>query len=430
MNKNVPAAKPIKLLTPAAFLRRLRALADVPHYGLAVSGGADSMAMLSLASRAQKHKGAPRFTVFTVDHGLRPEARDEVKMVARVSRQLGIACQILQWQAGQDGSALQERARQARYDLMAAACRRKKITALVTAHHAVDQMETMLMRLARGSDLTGLRGMRGQRAHGDITILRPLLDQMPEALSALCRRHKIGFVSDPSNDDTKFERIRWRQTARKIFEVGLSAEKLALSSDRLAAVDDDIDMMVDEFMRREHVITPLGLVRIPRNAFLALPRTLKRRLLQRLLTWMGGHSKPIAAGLVDNLCRAMDAGEINGRTVAGCLIRPRQSVVLMSREYAAISDLTMAATGRQMTWDGRYTIICRRAFPARTQIRALGRDGLADIKSRGIALDKSIPNGMLQTLPAVVTDEKRLTCPLLEGGADYRVVVATAFATK
>jgi tRNA(Ile)-lysidine synthase len=430
MNKNVPAAKSAKTLTPSAFLKRLRSLQNVTHYGLAVSGGADSMAMLYLASRAQKLRGAPRFSVFTVDHGLRPEARDEVKMVSRLCRRLDLPCKILLWHDGRGGPALQARARQARYELMAAACRQKKITALVTAHHAVDQMETLLMRLARGSDLTGLRGMLGRRPHGDITILRPLLDQMPETLRALCERHEISFVSDPSNDDETFERVRWRQTALQIFKTGLSPESLDRSTARLAAVDDDLDLMVDDFTQRQEVITPSGVACIPRVSFTALPKTLKRRLLQRLLGWIGGQAYPIAASTIESLCQALDAGEIRGRTLAGCLIRPRRSVILIGREYAAVAALAMPATGRQVSWDGRFTVSCRREFPAGAEIRVLGRRGLDEIKARGARLDQSIPNGLLQTLPAVFIGKNLCACPLLSEDNDYRVAIKSPFAAK
>jgi tRNA(Ile)-lysidine synthase len=430
MNKNVPAAKPTKTLTPSAFLKRLRALQNVPHYGLAVSGGADSMAMMYLASRAEKLRGAPRFTVFTVDHGLRPEARDEVKMVAQQCRRLGLHCHILRWHEGRGGAALQARARQARYELMSAACRKRKIPALVTAHHAVDQMETLLMRLARGSDLTGLRGMQGRRQLGDITILRPLLDQVPATLQALCERHEVPFVSDPSNDDRTFERVRWRQTALQIFETGLSAERLALSTARLAAVDDDIDRMVDEFIISQEVITPLGVACIPRSAFAALPQTLKRRLLQRLLAWIGGSDYPISAAMVDSLSQALAAGEPKGRTLAGCMIRPRRSVILIGREYAAIAALTTPATGRHVSWDGRFTVSCRRAFAAGAEVRSLGRTGLDEIKARGATLDSSIPHGLLQTLPAVFIGKNLHACPLIMACSDYRVVIDMPFASK
>lgn len=430
MSKNVPAAKPTKSLTASAFLARLRAAYNVEHYGLAVSGGADSMALLYLASQAQHLKGAPRFTVFTVDHGLRPEARAEVKMVARVSRQLGLPCTRLQWTTSRSGAALQERARDARYALMADACQKKNIEALVTAHHAVDQMETLLMRVARGTDLTGLRGMQLRRRLGEITLLRPFLDRMPEELAALCHRHEIPFTSDPSNDDLKFERVRWRQTAKQIFANGVSAEKLALTLGRLEAVDDDIETMADEFLRQEGVVTQLGFADLPRAAFVGLPLTLKKRILGRLLAWIGGNSYPVSVTMIENLCRAIDANEPAGRTVAGCLVRPRKSSILIGREYAAISALDVPMQNRKILWDGRYLVSCRKEPPRGARIKPLAGDGVAELKRRGVVIDKSIPSGFLHVLPAVFVRQRLYACPLLTSATSFDFEVKAPLKVK
>ena len=112
-----------------------------PRIALAVSGGADSLALLHLmAEWRAEGEAEPDLTVLTVDHGLRTESREEAATVARMAARLGLRHATLTWTEGASQSGgLQERAREARYDLMAAYCHAHDIPALATAHHLDDQ---------------------------------------------------------------------------------------------------------------------------------------------------------------------------------------------------------------------------------------------------------------------------------------------------
>src|SRR5262245_46562227 len=136
-----------------ALLERFRADLDSlsapsERIGIAVSGGPDSLALLLLAAAARPGL----VEAATVDHGLRPESRAEAEMVARTCAELRVPHEILvaDW-AETPSSAIQERAREARYSLLAGWLVEQKLKALATAHHADDQAETILMRLNRGS---------------------------------------------------------------------------------------------------------------------------------------------------------------------------------------------------------------------------------------------------------------------------------------
>ena len=126
------------------------------HWGLAVSGGADSMALMQLAARRlATEPGSRRLTVLTVDHGLRPESADEAEVVARAAAALGLPHTTLRWKGAKPKSGIQAAARAARYDLMATHAMKCGIDCLMTAHHLDDQAETFLMRLRRGSGPRG-----------------------------------------------------------------------------------------------------------------------------------------------------------------------------------------------------------------------------------------------------------------------------------
>lgn len=177
--------------------------------GLAVSGGPDSLAMLLLAEVAIPG----RFEVATVDHGLRPEAADECAMVARVCAERGIPCEVLHVEVG--AGNLQSKAREARYDALANWAENQNLDAIATAHHADDQAETLIMRLNRSSGLTGLVGIRSWRLPKEsdyaVTIIRPLLLFRRAELADLVSASGLTPVSDPSNDDMSFDRVRIRR---------------------------------------------------------------------------------------------------------------------------------------------------------------------------------------------------------------------------
>src|SRR3954470_5357335 len=144
-NRSVSAASAADSPIGDAEADRLFAdLAKLPSLVLAVSGGPDSTALLVLAAgwRRRLRKG-PKLIAFTVDHGLRPEARREAAAVKRLAASLKIPHSTLRWKAGKPASGLQQKARVARYGLLVKAARRQGAIHLATAHTLDDQAETI-----------------------------------------------------------------------------------------------------------------------------------------------------------------------------------------------------------------------------------------------------------------------------------------------
>jgi tRNA(Ile)-lysidine synthase len=207
----------------------------------AVSGGPDSMALMHLLARWSGTGRRAPVLVATVDHGLRPEAAGEAAFVAREAASLGLAHRTLAWRGDKPRTGIQEAAREARYGLLVRCAREEGASHLVTAHTRDDQAETVLMRLARGSGLTGLSGMRRDRDRDGIRHLRPLLDWPKEALLDLCRAQGWPFVSDPSNRDERFERVRWRRIMPLLAAEGLTVERLVRFSERMRRADEALE---------------------------------------------------------------------------------------------------------------------------------------------------------------------------------------------
>ncbi len=251
--------------------------ADAGPLALAVSGGADSLALMKMGA-----EGFPgRVHVLSVDHGLRPEAAAECAMVARLAAGLGVPHTTLTLALAPGGN-VQARAREARYAAMAAWCRANGVPLLLTAHHADDQAETLLMRLARGSGATGLSGIRARVTLDGVTVLRPLLGWRRAALGELVRKAGWTPVDDPSNRDPSFDRTRAR--ALLAGADWLSADRIAAAAAHLAEADDALGWA--EGRAFDTRVTPAG------DALLidpeGLPDELRRRLLARALMQMGG----------------------------------------------------------------------------------------------------------------------------------------------
>lgn len=171
------------------------------RFGVAVSGGPDSMALLWLAGRAFPG----RVHAATVDHRLREEARAEAEMVALWCAGQGLPHSILTPTKPIIGN-IQSAARATRYALLEDWRAQNGIDWLLTAHHADDQLETLLMRINRSSGVAGLAGIRARNG----VVLRPLLGWRQETLMEIVHKENLPFVLDPSNDDSRFDRVEMR----------------------------------------------------------------------------------------------------------------------------------------------------------------------------------------------------------------------------
>ncbi len=296
------------------FARDLAAL--VPErearFGLAVSGGPDSVALLLLMHEA----GLYGFQVATVDHGLRAESAAEARAVAALCEARGIVHATLPLTLA-PGAGVQERARAARYDALGDWARREGLAALIVAHHADDQAETLVMRLNRGAGVRGLAGMRPRAVtpgHPQLPLLRPLLGWRRAELATVVARAGVAVADDPSNRDSRFERVRARRALAAA--EWLSVDGLAASAAHLAEADAALDWAA-----------ALALAQL-RNDGAALlwrpdvPRAVALRVLAEIVARMG-RSVPRGA----ELARWHDALAQGGiATLAGVRGEPRGGV--------------------------------------------------------------------------------------------------------
>ncbi|MFN3891654.1 MAG: tRNA lysidine(34) synthetase TilS [Beijerinckiaceae bacterium] len=307
---------------PALFSTELLAPAAVASGVLvAASGGPDSMALLDLAAR-WRNEAAARPAVFaaTVDHGLREGSRGEAQMVARFASARGVPHAILDWTGEKPLTRLQERARDARYGLLVAQARCVGANFILTAHHADDQAETILMRLLRGSAVPGLAGMTSLSERGGLTLFRPLLGVRKAGLVLHCESQGVPFVNDPSNENPRFGRTRARRLARLLETEGLGPQEWARLARRAARAEAALDFAVQASLTT-HPDLPDGSLSM--DMLRALPEEVALRRLAARACAAGG-SETVRLSRVeaawDRLARARSAGEALGLTLGGARI--------------------------------------------------------------------------------------------------------------
>lgn len=203
-----------------------------------LSGGADSTALAHALVQAGFNVVA-----LVVDHGLRAGSTTEAKQVAAYAKAMGCKqAKILKWQGEKPKTNIQENARNARYALLEEACLKAKITVLALGHHQDDQAETILFRLAKGTGVDGLAGMRPWRA-GRVNMWRPLLNTTHAALVQYCQNHGLPWVEDPSNANAAYARVRLRASQKALAAEGMTPARLALTAYRVARACDALEQI-------------------------------------------------------------------------------------------------------------------------------------------------------------------------------------------
>ena len=311
-------------------------LQAIPVIVLAVSGGPDSTALMLLAARWRDSlKTKPKLVAVTIDHGLRKESRREAATVAGLARKLKIDHRTFRWSGPKPPTGLQEAARLARYQLLHDAARKARATHIVTAHTLDDQAETVLIRMSRGSGLTGLGAMQkisvlpghdvGKAVTGnEVYLARPLLDVPKSRLIATLRAAKIAYADDPSNRDPRFTRARLRVLMGALAEEGLDPHRLALLAHRIKRADRAIEAAVDRAMGDLAVELRPSALAFEARRFVELPGEVALRVLGRALT-MAGDEGPVELGKLEALKSALDCAQtaVNRRfrrTLAGAVV--------------------------------------------------------------------------------------------------------------
>jgi tRNA(Ile)-lysidine synthase len=418
---------------------------------VAVSGGSDSVALLLLLHAAQGAGKSPSvLRAVTVDHGLRAEAATEAAWVGDLCAKLGVPHDILHLgkddvtappvaplpsvkpapplkttpsqirrpaDGGGGGGNLQGRARQGRYRLMAKWARDHDLAAVAVGHTLDDQAETVVMRLGRASGVRGLSAMLPVRQIHDMLLLRPMLGLTRQELRDWLSEHNQTWVDDPSNQDTRYDRVQIRGALDGLSKMGVSRSALARTAAHMARSDAALTEIAiaaaTDLSRIDH-----GDVVFDAAALWRQPDEIIRRLIVGAIQWVAGlavppRSAPVAAAL-DDLRKHDGGARIEGskrmghmtRMVAGCALRGSQYEIRVGREYNAVATMTSVGD----VWD-RWRIHGPPVTGA--HFAALGVDGLRDCADWR---DTAAPRDSLIASPAMWLGNKLIAAPMAGHG--------------
>lgn len=386
---------------------------------LAVSGGADSLALMYLVHSWSMTRGnGIKLHIATVDHGLRVEAADECAFVAAEAAHLGLSHTILKWRhCGIVDRNVQAQARQARYQLLASHAQSIGCCHVVTAHHMDDQAETVLMRLMRGSGVSGLAAMAQTSHIDDIFLHRPLLDIPRSRLIASLKAHKLGWVEDPSNQNEDFLRVRVRRLLPIFAEEGCDAKRLARTARRMARAEQALDDMTGTVFARSFHPEPGKALSVPLGVFTSQNEEIRLRLLRASLHYVVAPGYPPREdGLLvldEALCQMATVSQSgqagHKRTFGGCCFDLRGDRLWIYREPGRDAKEIPIDPSSIVDWYNLYQVELLDGLEGVT-LRPLGQQGRLVLAREGLvhaclAGDKNnCPKGLIEACLALWRD--------------------------
>lgn len=403
-----------------------------PALAVAVSGGADSMALCLLADAWARGRGG-RVLALIVDHGLRAGSADEARLTASRLGVRGIASEILAWTGDKPASAIHAEARRARYRLLADACRERGRLHLLVAHQLEDQAETTLLRRAAGSGPSGLAGMSPLVETGAVRILRPLLQVPKRRLRAWLASRGQAWVEDPSNADAAFARARVRAALQ---DDGFALEVLAETAAAYRAARERRDEAVAALLAGHGRLHPFGFVLLDAAMARAEDGGVVEAALGRVAATVGGTAFPPATRALSRLRRHLSAQAPPAVTLGRCIWRVAPGAeadggvtprIVVLREYRGLPAPVPLVPGMEVEWDGRFLVRAisgAGSWPG-LRLEALGEAGWREALRLNPDLRAAAARDPALSLPALFDERGLLAVPVL---GVYREAAAQGLA--
>jgi len=302
------------------------------------SGGQDSTCLLHALANA--HRGLDLLAVH-VDHGLQPDSATAAQRARALADEIGILCEVVDVEVLRSGS-LEQAARVARYAALTEAAQRHRANAIVVAHTADDQAETLLLNLLRGAGLLGLAGMRMDDAQSGTRLVRPLLSISRATTLAYCTHFGLTLVEDASNQARAFTRNRVRLDLLPQLEQFNPAIREVLA--RTAELAGDDLSMLDALAEQAHT-TLFNDGQYDLRRFRDQPRAMQRRILRLALQALGVSLRDVADRPIEDALNLLQTGQPNQT------YHLPYGVEVCMRQHAFVLRKHQAALPPANTWD-------------------------------------------------------------------------------
>lgn len=317
---------------------------------IGLSGGVDSLVLTHALAKIQQRSAGPRIRAVHVNHQLRPESASDAARVMEFAQSFAvpvdvIAADIAEW-ARAKRQGIEAAARDARYAAIAALARKLGSHWIALGHTRNDQAETVLLRLARGSSLDGLTGMRwlseravplqpGDRESVRLSILRPLLEVSRLEIERYAEAHRLQPVEDASNHSPAFRRNIVRHRVLPALEDAMPHATTAIA--RTAALLREDAGYLDALAReaeREVIKEIAGMVMVAREPARRLHPALLRRVIAATIVRVAGDQALLTFDRIEALRNAVQDGVVS-------------STIELGSGFIAYIDYEIVAVGRE-----------------------------------------------------------------------------------
>lgn len=335
----------------------------VNKIAVAVSGGVDSVALLHLVLEWSRVNDI-EVTVFSVDHNLRAESKLEISYIKKLSTKYGFHFVPLSWTCGDKITAIQERARKARYELINEGCKRFGISLLLTAHHLDDMLETYLIkRSKKSSDLALIPNIT--YFQNNLWVVRPLFNVEKKELIDYLLLNNISWFEDESNKLDKYERNR----VRKKLEVLSPEEKVTLLGEYNVSIDRAkwLNKILIQAIAEVVSIYNYGFAKIDITKFRDLDAEIKIHIINYVLTMVSGKTVLPRYRNVINIISSIADNSFKSSTLSHCKLIAKNGEIVIYKEKAFVGEgdnlERKDASGAAMPhcyishWDNRFEII-------------------------------------------------------------------------
>jgi tRNA(Ile)-lysidine synthase len=338
--KNLNAIKIPKILKDKLFNKKINRISSSfnkdfnikDRFIVAVSGGPDSLA-LAFLTKIYSIKNNVNCKYFIVDHNLRKESTIEAIKVKKILSRFNIKIEILTWHGKKPSKNIQSIARKKRYELLFSKCKKLKVNNLVVGHHLDDLFENFFIRMIRGSGLKGLVSLEKKKVLNQINIIRPLINFDKKDLEFISNYVFNFFVLDPSNEDTKYTRIRIRNLIKEFKTEGFEKDKLFLTLKNLKKSNQAILFYVNENKRLNSFFDENKRKLVLNKFFFNQPYEIVFRSFSDSISLIGEKYNAVRGRKIDNILDKIDKNTFKSETLGGCIIKKIQQTVIISKEY-------------------------------------------------------------------------------------------------
>ncbi len=381
------------------------------QYGIAVSGGPDSMLLLNVISRWAKLKGK-FLNVFSFDHNLRKDSLNEVLFVEKACEKLKCNFIKIKWHE-KPKTALMEQARIARYSHIAKKCKENNIKTLFLGHHADDIAETVSMRIINNTYLEGLCPIFELREIFNIKLFRPLLFFTKNQILHLNSKKNIDFINDPSNSNDKYFRSRVRKVLKNEAELKNNLIKAASVFCNIRKYNEKFikkKFKYDYFYRNE------GFLEIKKEIFRKYPKFLVINFLRIAIYRLGNKKYLSKVEFLEKLYFKAFQDKSITYSLGGCILVVNEKKIFIFREYNDLEKRIQLLHGNnKLIWDNRFEIINN--TNESIKILPLGSILYNSFYKKNFKINKKkikiLPFHVRKTVPAIFTLEGLLYVPHL-----------------